>query len=279
MDINSLSEICSIEEEQTITTSRCHYILKLKDDRYALGYRYGDVKILSINLEQKVMKIDQSMKIDNEYVSTIIELTNGNLLCSCIHRKVTIFTKNEKGEYYKLKDINRENYGFDSVFQVNENTFFGSTCMADEISLYNFETGENVLTKKIKEISGWPHTSEKISQNYALVGGMTTLYLIDLTNLNIVNQIENFENQSIFFSNGYIFCGGRSDNDVKIIQYKFKEEEKTLEKISELKLNNIEDGVCEIVFLKQEKYLTLYVSSRHPSNNCPINIYGYCYDN
>ena len=104
---------------------------------------------------------------------------------------------------------------------------------------------------------------------------MTTLYLIDLTNLNIVNQIENFENQSIFFSNGYIFCGGRADNVVKILQYKFKEEEKTLEKISELKLNNIEDGVCEIVFLKQEKYLTLYVSSRQSSNNCPINIYGY----
>ena len=87
------------------------------------------------------------------------------------------------------------------------------------------------------------------------------------------------EIESILFFNGYIFCGGKANNEVKIIQYKFKEEEKTLEKISELKLNNIEDGVCEIVFLKQEKYLTLYVSSRHPSNNCPINIYGYCYDN
>ena len=151
--------------------------------------------------------------------------------------------------------------------------------MSEEISLYNFETGENVLTKKINEIQGWPHTSEKISQNYALVGGMTTLYLIDLSNLNIVNQIDNFQNESILFFNGYIFCGGRSDNDVKIIQYKFKEEEKTLEKISELKLNNIINGVCEILFLKQEKYLTLYVSSRHSSNNCPINIYGYDYDN
>ena len=106
---------------------------------------------------------------------------------------------------------------------------------------------------------------------------MTTLYLIDLSNLNIVNQIENFQNESILFFNGYIFCGGRSDNDVKIIQYKFKEEEKTLEKISELKLKNIIDGVCEIVFLKKEKYFSLFISSRHPSNNCPINIY--CYDN
>ena len=69
--------------------------------------------------------------------------------------------------------------------------------MADEISLYNFETGENVLTKKINEISGWPHTSEKLGQNYALIGGMVKLYLIDLTNLNIINQIENFQNESI----------------------------------------------------------------------------------
>ena len=85
------------------------------------------------------MKIAHTMKIDNEYISTIIELTNDSLLCSCIYRKVTIFKKNEKGEYYKLKDIKREEYGFDSVIQVNENIFFGSTCMAEEISLYNFE--------------------------------------------------------------------------------------------------------------------------------------------
>ena len=37
------------------------------------------------------------MKIDNEYISTIIELTNDNLLCSCIHRKITIFKKIKKG--------------------------------------------------------------------------------------------------------------------------------------------------------------------------------------
>ena len=149
--------------------------------------------------------------------------------------------------------------------------------MAEEISLYNFETGQNVLTKKINEISGWPHTSEKLGENYALIGGMVKLYLIDLTNLNIINQIENFQNESILYYNGYIFSGGISNDEVKIIQYKFKEEEKTLEKISELKLKNIIDGACEIVFLKKEKYLTLFISSRHPSNNCPINIY--CYDN
>lgn len=97
LDINSLSEICSIKEEQTYPPSICVYILKLKDDRYALGYRLGDVKILSINLDLKVMKIDQTMKIDNEYISTIIELTNDNLLCSCIHRKITIFKKIKKG--------------------------------------------------------------------------------------------------------------------------------------------------------------------------------------
>ena len=73
----------------------------------------------------------------------------------------------------------------------------------------------------------WPHTSEKIGQNYALVGGMTKLYLIDLIYLNIINQIENFENQSILFFNGYIFAGGRDNNEVKILQYKFKEEEKS----------------------------------------------------
>ena len=99
MDINSLSEICSIKEEQTYPPSICVYILKLKDDRYVLGYGQGDLKILSINLDLKEMKIDQTMKIDNEYISTIIELTNDNLLCCCIQRKVTIFKKNEKGEY------------------------------------------------------------------------------------------------------------------------------------------------------------------------------------
>ena len=221
------------------------------------------------------MKIAQTMKIDNEYISTIIELTNDNLLCSCIYRKVTIFKKNEKGEYYKLKDIKREEYGFDSVFQVNENIFFGSTCMAEEISLYNFETGQNILTKNINGITGWPHTSEKIGQNYALVGGMTKLYLIDLTNLNIINQIEIKQIESILFFNGYIFAGGKSGDEVKIFQYKLKEEEKTLEKISELKLKNIIDGVGDILFFKYGKYPTLYITSRTSSNNCPINIYGY----
>lgn len=235
LNIKLLSEVCSIKEEQTDSPRYCNYILKLKDDRYALGYQHGDIKILKINLDLKEMKIVQTMKIDNEYISTIIELTNENLLCSCIRRKITIFNKNEKGEYYKLKDINREEYGFDSVFQVNENTFFGSTCMANEISLYNFKTGQNILTKKINEIKGWPHSSEKIGQNYALVGGGTKLYLIDLTNLNVINQIENLEIDSILFFNGYIFAGINSDNGVKIFQYKFKEEEKTLEKISELK--------------------------------------------
>ena len=99
LDINSLSEICSIKEEPTNLYSKCTYILKLKDDRYVLGYGQGDLKILSINLDLKEMKIDQTMKIDNEYISTIIELTNDNLLCCCIQRKVTIFKKNEKGEY------------------------------------------------------------------------------------------------------------------------------------------------------------------------------------
>ena len=99
LDINSLSEICSIKEEPTNLYSKCTYILKLKDDRYVLGYGQGDSKILSINLDLKEMKIDQTMKIDNEYISTIIELTNDNLLCCCIQRKVTIFKKNEKGEY------------------------------------------------------------------------------------------------------------------------------------------------------------------------------------
>jgi hypothetical protein len=232
LNIKSLSEVCSIKEEETYPSTVCNfcnYILKLKDDRYALGYRHGDIKILEINLDLKEMNIAQTMKIDNEYISTIIELTNDNLLCSCIHRKVTIFKKNEKGEYYKLKDINREKYGFDSVFQVNENIFFGSTCMANEISLYNFETGQNILTKNINEITGWPHTSAKIGQNYALVGGITKLYLIDLTNLNIINQIEIEQIESILFFNGYIFASGKSDNEVNIFQYKFKEEEKTLE--------------------------------------------------
>ena len=99
LDINSLSEICYIKEEQTYPSTKCNYILKLIDDRYALGYRFGDIKILFINFELKVMKIDQTMKIDNEYISTIIELTNDNLLCSCIHRKIRIFKKNEKGEF------------------------------------------------------------------------------------------------------------------------------------------------------------------------------------
>ena len=274
LDIKSLSEICSIKEEEE-THPYCNYILKLKDDRYALGYRHGDIKILKINLDLKEMKIAQTMKIDNEYISTIIELTNDNLLCSCIYRKVTIFKKNEKGEYYKLKDIKREEYGFDSVFQVNENIFFGSTCMAEEISLYNFETGQHILTKNINGITGWPHTSQKIGQNYALVGGMTKLYLIDLTNLNIINQIVIEQIESILCFNGYIFAGGKSGDEVKIFQYKLKEEEKTLEKISELKLKNIIDGVGEIIFFKYGKYPTLYISSRTSSNNCPINIYGY----
>lgn len=276
LEIKSLSEVCSIKEKEE-TYPHCNYILKLKDDRYALGYRHGDIKILKINLDLKEMKIAQTMKIDNEYISTIIELTNDNLLCSCIYRKVTIFKKNEKGEYYKLKDIKREEYGFDSVFQVNENIFFGSTCMSEEISLYNFETGQNILTKNIKGITGWPHTSEKIGQNYALVGGMTKLYLIDLTNLNIINQIEIKQIESILFFNGYIFAGGKSGDEVKIFQYKLKEEEKTLEKISELKLKNIIDGVGEILFFKYGKYPTLYITSRTSSNNCPINIYGYHY--
>ena len=103
---------------------------------------------------------------------------------------------------------------------------------------------------------------------------MTKLYLIDLINLNIINQIENFENQSILFFNGYIFAGGRDNNEVKILQYKFKEKKKSLEKISELKLKNIIDGVSEILFLEEGKYPTLYVSSRQSSNNCLINIYG-----
>ena len=97
LDINSLSEICYIKEEQTYPPKKCNYILKLKDNRYALGYRFGDIKILSINFELKVMRIDQTMKIDNEYISTIIELKNDNLLCSCIHRKIGIFKKNEMG--------------------------------------------------------------------------------------------------------------------------------------------------------------------------------------
>ena len=185
-NIKTLSEACSIKEEETFPPTKCNYILKLKDDRYALGYRHGDIKILSINLDSKEMKIDQSMKIDNEYISTIIELKNDNLLCSCIHRKIGIFKKNENGEYYKLKDINREKYGFDSIFQINENTIFGSTCMANEISLFNFEKEENILTRELNDLTGWPHTSEKMGQNYALVGGMTKLYLIDLINLNIL---------------------------------------------------------------------------------------------
>ena len=73
-NIKTLSEACSIKEEETFPPTKCNYILKLKDDRYALGYRHGDIKILSINLDSKEMKIDQSMKIDNEYISTIIEL-------------------------------------------------------------------------------------------------------------------------------------------------------------------------------------------------------------
>lgn len=77
-----------------------------------------DIKIFSINLDLKKMKIEQTMKIDNEYISTIIELTNDNLLSSCIHRKIAIFKKNEKGEYYKLNNINRKKYGFDSIFQL-----------------------------------------------------------------------------------------------------------------------------------------------------------------
>ena len=276
LDIKSLSEVCSIKEKEG-TDPYCNYILKLKDERYALGYLHGDIKILKINLNLKEMKIVQTMKIDYEYISTIIELTNDNLLCSCIYRKVTIFKKNEKGEYYKLKDIKREKYGFDSVFQVNEYIFFGSTYMAEEISLYNFETGQNILTKNLKGITGWPHTSEKIGQNYALVGGMKKLYLIDLTNLNIINQIEIEREriESILFFNGYIFAGGKSGDEVKIFQYKLKEEEKTLEKISELKLKNIKDGVGEILFFKYGKYPTLYITSRTSSNNCPINIYGY----
>ena len=146
--------------------------------------------------------------------------------------------------------------------------------MANEISLFNFEKEENILTRELNDLTGWPHTSEKMGQNYALVGGMTKLYLIDLINLNIINQIENFENQSILFFNGYIFAGGRDNNEVNILQYKFKEEEKSLEKISELKLKNIIDGVSEILFLEEGKYPTLYVSSRQSSNNCLINIYG-----
>ena len=86
-NIKTLSEICSIKEEETFPPTKCNYILKLKDDRYALGYRHGDIKILSINLDSKEMKIDQSMKIDNEYISTIIELKNDNLLCSAFLKK------------------------------------------------------------------------------------------------------------------------------------------------------------------------------------------------
>ena len=106
---------------------------------------------------------------------------------------------------------------------------------------------------------------------------MTKLYLIDLTNLNIINQIEIEQIETILFFNGYIFAGGKSGDEVKIFQYKLKEEEKTLEKISELKLKNIIDGVSEILFFKYGKYPTLYISQRHSSNNCPINIY--CYHN
>ena len=54
--------------------------------------------------------------------------------------------------------------------------------MANEISLFNFEKEENILTRELNDLTGWPHTSEKMGQNYALVGGMIKLYLIDLTN-------------------------------------------------------------------------------------------------
>ena len=104
---------------------------------------------------------------------------------------------------------------------------------------------------------------------------MTKIYLIDLTNLNVINQIENLEIDSILFFNGYIFAGVKSDNEVKIFQYKFKEVEKILEKISELKLKNIIYGISEILFVKYGKFPTLYISSKQSSNNCPISIYGY----
>ncbi len=210
------------------------YIIQINDGR--LVSSSSDNTISIIRLLEKIYIIEQTLTNHISPVKKTIELNNGFLLSCSWDKTIKIWNKTNDNMYNLNQEL-IENDEIDSIFQINNNEIFSISHLGQKISFYQLQNNKLVFLSFIGNysFSGFSNNFAKISENYFLIGGLLTLYFINIKThqIQFIYNFDAYFNEKNFFQNLFItkdntlYVGCETD----ILQFKISDKEDNLELI------------------------------------------------
>jgi WD40 repeat protein len=235
-------------------------MIKFKND-YSINYIYSfknENKIITCNDNStlKIIKIDknehkilQTLKAHEKEVYKVINLNNNNL-CSCSNDETIRIWEKQNDLYNNVFTLKGDKY-IEDILEIKNNIIVSSS--AWDYSLIFWDLNKKERIKKLNNIICfyWNNILCKINEDFLLVGGIGSIYLINLNNYDI-NKFDCEENNILCLckiNEKYFFSG---DNRGNLKQWKFNG--KTI-KIINNKENSHNKDINEII-LNDENIIT-----------------------
>ena len=215
-------------------------ILKLKNGNYILGGDYGEVQIISINLDSNTYEILKSINL-NYNVSKILQYKDQYIIAS--FKQILFYNINDKNELSILKQYD------DHLPQIDIFNIFitGNLLLSfaygqevnnkNEIIIYNLINETIVFKRSNASVMAWNNTVCQFNSNIlAISGNLCEISLFDLKTFHVLIQIKDID---FFFSvivlKNKILCG--SDSGI-LYEYEYNAEENKLKEVYKEKIHD-----------------------------------------
>ena len=179
-------------------------------------------KIIKIKNKNEYEVVQLIKNAHNKSISKIIELTNENLITFSIDCSFKVWNINSNNNMYeKINEFKDTNYLSDGLEIKDNEILYSIATNPNSLVFFNLNKNEKIKTISKLNLSIWNVGSRiiKINNDEIIVAGDKKIYLININNYNILNEI-NSDNCNICIlklSNNLFLTG---DDNGTITQYK-----------------------------------------------------------
>ena len=179
-------------------------------------------KIIKIKNKNEYEVVQLIKNAHNKSISKIIELTNENLITFSIDCSFKVWNINSNNNMYeKINEFKDTNYLSDGLEIKDNEILYSIATNPNSLVFFNLNKNEKIKTISKLNLSIWNVGSRiiKINDDEIIVAGDKKIYLININNYNILNEI-NSDNCNICIlklSNNLFLTG---DDNGTITQYK-----------------------------------------------------------